>query len=234
MISAREIRESILGLIFPQVCPGCGNELHGVHSELCLSCINAMPETNFEMLSPNLVEKKFWGRLPLEAAAASFYFTGASLMQRLMHEFKYRSNRELGSQLGRMMGERIVQSGRFPADVLVPLPLFPSKEHKRGFNQALDLCEGIAEVMRIPVLNGAVIRPHFTETQTRKGRIERWKNMEGKFLVRRPGEFEGRHILLVDDVVTTGATLESCGNEILAAGGSTRLSIATLCFAVNK
>ena len=119
-------------------------------------------------------------------------------MQRLMHEFKYRGNKDLGSQLGRMMGERIVASGRFPADVLVPLPLFASKEHKRGFNQAMILCEGMAEVMRIPVLPHAVVRPHFTETQTRKGRIERWKNMEGKFLVPQTGPIEDRHILLVD------------------------------------
>lgn len=230
MISAREIRDALLGLVFPDVCPGCGNELHGEDSMLCLSCIGEMPETHFEFLHSNPVEKKYWGRLQLEYASAAFYFTSASLLQRLMHEFKYHGNKELGFQLGRMMGERIARAERVAPDVLVPLPLFPSRERKRGFNQAAVLCEGMSEVLRIPVLHDVVIRPHYTETQTRKGRIERWKNMDGKFMLKNSEAIEGRHVMLVDDVVTTGATLEACGSELLSAK-DTSLSLATLCYA---
>ena len=195
-----------------------------------MRCIDAMPETNFEIHPNNPVEKTFWGRLPLVGATAQFYFTKESLMQHLMHQFKYKRNKELGMQLGRIMGEQIKKSGRFEADALVPLPLFPGKEKRRGYNQATILCDGMAEAMKIPVLDKVIVRPQHTETQTKKGRIERWKNMEGKFILSNPDAIRNKHLLLVDDVVTTGATLEACGNELLKAGG-VQLSVATLCVA---
>ncbi|HEY6064048.1 MAG TPA: phosphoribosyltransferase family protein, partial [Chitinophagaceae bacterium] len=133
-------------------------------------------------------------------------------------------------QLGRIMGEQIKKSGRFDADALVPLPLFPAKEKRRGYNQATLLCEGMAKAMNIPVLDQVIIRPQHTETQTKRGRIERWENMEGKFLLSNQSAIHNRHLLLVDDMVTTGATLEACGNELLKAEG-VRLSVATLCVA---
>jgi ComF family protein len=230
MITIKEIRDSLVHLLFPDVCPGCGNEIFGNESLLCLQCINEMPETNFEKRAANPIEKKFWGRLPLRDAAALYYFTRESLMQRLMHELKYRGNEDLGFQLGVMMGKRVADSGRFYPDVLVPLPLFPSREKKRGYNQAAVLCEGMSEILRIPVLYNAVTRPMFTETQTKKGRIERWNNIEGKFVLERPTEIANRTIMLVDDVITTGATLESCGMEILK-GENVSLSLLTLCYA---
>ena len=152
-------------------------------------------------------------------------------MQRLMHQFKYKGNKELGLQLGRIMGELLRHSSRFSGiDALIPLPLFPSKEKKRGYNQATVICEGIAEIMDLPVVTNVISRPQHTETQTQKGRIERWKNIEGKFLLKDPSAIQNKHLLLVDDVVTTGATLEACGNELLNAQ-NVKLSIATLCLA---
>ncbi len=195
-----------------------------------MRCIDAMPETNFELHPHNPVEKIFWGRVPLAAATAQFYFTRESLMQHLMHHFKYRGNKELGLQLGRIIGEQIKQSGRFEVDALVPLPLFPAKEKRRGYNQATVLCEGMAAAMNIPVLDKVITRPQHTETQTKKGRIERWKNMEGKFILTNHDAIRDNHLLLVDDVVTTGATLEACGNELLKAE-NVRLSLAALCVA---
>ena len=230
MIHLKEVKESLLQLIFPHVCSGCGSDLLSVESTLCLRCIDALPETDFEKKTDNPVEKMFWGRLTLESAASSYYFTKESLMQHLMHQFKYKNNKDLGLQLGRMMGYQLMHSERFAADALIPLPLFPDKEKKRGYNQSVLLCEGIAESLKVPVWNDVIIRPAHTETQTKKGRIERWKNMEGKFFLTNSEKIEGKHLLLIDDVVTTGATLEACGNELLKAG-SVRLSIATLCFA---
>jgi ComF family protein len=228
MIQFKEIKDSFLHLLFPHVCTGCGNDILIEESELCMRCIAAMPETNFEIHPNNPVEKTFWGRLPLVGASAQFYFTKESLMQHLMHQFKYKRNKDLGFQLGRIMGEQINRSGRFAADALIPLPLFPGKEKRRGYNQATILCNGMAEMMNIPVLENVIIRPQHTETQTKKGRIERWKNMEGKFILADPDLIRNKHIILVDDVVTTGATLEACGIELLKAG-NVQLSVATLC-----
>jgi len=230
VIHLKEIRESLLQLVFPHVCSGCGSDLLSVESSLCLRCIDALPETGFEKHENNPVEKTFWGRLSLESAASCYYFTKESLVQHLMHQFKYKQNKELGLQLGRMMGYQLMHAGRFKVDALIPLPLFPGKEKRRGYNQSVLLCEGIADSLKIPVFNDVIIRPEHTDTQTKKGRIERWKNMEGKFFLIKPEKIEGMHLLLIDDVVTTGATLEACGAELLKTD-NVKLSIATLCFA---
>lgn len=230
MVHLKEIKDSFLHLLFPHLCTGCGSDILNEESVLCMRCIDAMPETNFEIHPNNPVEKTFWGRLPLVGATAQFYFTKESLMQHLMHQFKYKRNKDLGLQLGRIMGEQLKRSGRFEADALVPLPLFPAKEKRRGYNQATLLCEGMAKAMNIPVLDKVIIRPQHTETQTKRGRIERWKNMEGKFFLSNQEAIRNKHLLLIDDVITTGATLEACGNELLKAAG-VRLSVATLCVA---
>ena len=231
MIRLKEIKDSFLNLIFPHVCEGCGSDIINEESRLCIRCLTALPETNFQIHSGNPVEKIFWGRLSLVSATAQYYFTKESLMQHLMHQLKYKGNKELGFQLGRLMGIALKETNRFNSiDALVPLPLFPSKEKKRGYNQATVLCEGIAEIISLPVLNNVVIRPQHTDTQTKKGRIERWKNIEGKFELVNPEMIKNKHLLLVDDVVTTGATLEACGQELLSSENS-RLSIATLCIA---
>ena len=232
MISIKEIKDSFLHLLFPHVCCGCGNDILDKESVLCLRCIDAMPETNFELHPNNPVEKKFWGRLQLQHATAQYYFTRESLMQRLMHQFKYKGNKELGFQLGKIMGESLKKSTRFDIDALIPLPLFPVKEKKRGYNQATVLCEGIAESMQVPIFRDVIIRPQHTDTQTKKGRIERWQNMEGKFVLTKPEAVINKNVLLIDDVVTTGATLEACGIELLKAE-NVKLSIAALCYAAR-
>jgi ComF family protein len=230
MTGIREIRDSLLHLLFPHVCSGCGDDSLNIDSTICLRCIDRLPETGFSRHRNNPIEKKFWGRLPLLDAMAQYYFTPHSLTQHLMHELKYKGNRDLGLQLGRIMGESLMASGRFQVDALIPLPLFPARERRRGYNQATVLCEGIAESLRVPVLKGAIIRSQHTDTQTRKGRIERWQNMEGKFIVSDPASIRDSNLLLVDDVITTGATLEACGMELLKERGI-QLSIAALCYA---
>ncbi|MBC7946956.1 MAG: ComF family protein [Chitinophagaceae bacterium] len=232
MFAISEVGHSLFHLLFPQVCTGCGGDLPFTETTLCLRCLDSLPDTRFEFHPDNPVEKKFWGRLPLSGATASYYFTSESLIQHLMHEFKYRGNKELGRQLGRMMGNHIQSSGRFDVDALLPLPLFLSRQKKRGFNQAEILCQGIAEILKIPIMTSAIARTHSTDSQTNKGRIERWKNMEGNFIILDNELISGKHLLLVDDVITTGATLEACGAEMLK-GRDVRLSIATLCFAAR-
>lgn len=229
----REIKESLLQLAFPHICEGCGTDKQQTDHLLCLRCLSALPNTNFHLHSNNPVEKIFWGRLPIVNGTAHYYFTKESLMQHLMHQFKYRGNRDVGMYLGKLMGWALLDANRFCSiDVLVPLPLHKSKEHRRGYNQATILCEGISTVLNKPVLKNAVARPEHTETQTKKGRIQRWQNMEGKFQLIDGASIGGKHVLLVDDVITTGATLEACGTEILKAQ-NTRLSLAALCFSFH-
>ena len=231
MIRFKEIKDSFFHVIFPHVCDGCGSDLLNIESRLCIRCFASLPETNFEDHPNNPVEKIFWGRLPIVEASSQFYFTKESLMQHLMHQFKYKGNKELGMQLGTMMGNSLKSSKRFKEiDALVPLPLFPSKEKKRGYNQATVLCEGIAEMFHLPVLTNVIARPQLTETQTKKGRIERWRNIEGKFQLLNEAAIQNKHLLLIDDVVTTGATLEACANELFKAV-NVKLSVATLCVA---
>lgn len=221
---------ALLHLLFPHVCSGCGSDRLPPDSSLCLRCISKLPATDFAALPGNPVEKKFYGRLDLESAFSLFYFSHGSLIQQLMHAFKYKNDRELGFQLGCLMGHALRETDRIPPAALIPLPLYASKEKKRGYNQARVLCDGIAEVTGWPILANAVARKKHTDSQTRKGRVERWLNMEGNFCITDEAALENRHLLLVDDVLTTGATLEACGEVLLTAHG-TRLSLATLCYA---
>lgn len=227
------ILSPLIHLFYPHVCAGCGSDLMQDNNLLCLRCVNDLPHTNFAMHANNPVEKIFWGRLALTAAMSEFYFAKGTIIQNLVHEFKYKGNKDIGLYLGAMMGSSLLSNNRFTnIDALIPLPLFADKEFKRGFNQATILCSGISEVMNIPVIKNNVVRKRFTETQTKKHRTERWENVEGSFKVTQPTELKNKHILLVDDVVTTGATLEACGAEILKIAG-TKLSIATLAFATK-
>jgi len=225
-----EIKEALLHFLFPHICSGCGSDIMTKDSSVCLRCLHSLPETGFPDHPGNPVEKKFWGRLPVAHAAAQYYFTKESLIQHLMHQFKYKGDRALGFQLGFLMGAGFRRSPHYDVDALIPLPLFRGREKRRGFNQAAILCEGMAASMKVPVLNKIIIRSTHTDTQTRKSRIQRWQNIEGKFELADQAAIRGKRLLLVDDVITTGATLEACGHELLKAEG-VELSIAALCYA---
>jgi ComF family protein len=229
----KNILGSTLHLFYPHVCTGCGSDLLESDNLLCLTCMHDLPHTNFAALANNQIEKDFWGRINLVAAYSQFYFSKAFLIQHLIHQLKYNGDTKIGFYLGEIMGKTMLESNRFSTvDALIPLPLYADKEHKRGYNQATVICNGISAVMNIPVLQGAVIRQYATETQTRKHRTERWDNVKDSFKVKKETELNGKHLLLVDDVVTTGATLEACGQVILQAN-NVSLSIATLAYAAK-
>ena len=173
MQTLKNIFSSTLHLFYPHVCTGCGSDLLQQDNLLCLHCINNLPHTNFAQHSNNPVEKIFWGRIPITAAHSEFYFSKEFLIQQLIHQLKYKNNTAIGFYLGELMGKTLSASNRFNnIDYLIPLPLYPDKEHKRGYNQATIICNGMSEVMNIPVLNDNVIRQKFTETQTRKHRTK--------------------------------------------------------------
>jgi ComF family protein len=233
MQSLKEIFNDTLHLFYPHICAGCGSDLLEEHNMLCLHCINNLPHTNFHQQANNPIEKIFWGRISLIAAHSEFYFSKESLIQQLIHQLKYKGNTAIGIYLGELMGKSLLTSNRFNTiDALIPLPLYPDKERKRGYNQAAIICNGMSAVMNVPVIKNNVIRQRYTDTQTKKHRVERWQNVAGSFVVKDERKLRNKNLLLVDDVVTTGATLEACGASIAAIEGI-KLSIATVAHAAK-
>lgn len=234
MSTAKKWLADFSHLFFPHNCVGCGSDLLENDQSICIQCYSQLAETGFSAHPNNPIEKIFYGRLPVKEAMAAWYFTKNSILQRLIHTLKYRNNEEVGLQLGRWMGVLLQKSGRFTQlNALIPLPLFSEKEKKRGYNQAAVLCEGISEIIHVPICKGVVVRKRFTDTQTKKGRSDRWKNVDGSFEVTDPELLKGKHLLLVDDVITTGATIEACGMAISEIE-NIQLSIALLAWASDE
>lgn len=227
------IKNGLTQLFFPHTCYGCGSDLLSEESLLCLRCLNDLPETNFAKHANNPIEKIFWGRMPVVAAMTGFYFSKHAIIQTLIHQLKYKGKKEVGIFLGNRLAMQLKDSNRFnQIDALVPLPLFPDKLKKRGYNQAAVIADGMSEVLGIPVLNNVITRKLFTETQTRKGRTDRWQNVKESFALLNTDVIQNKHVLLIDDVITTGATTEACGSVLLSAGDIS-LSIAALAFATD-
>ena len=228
MLSVKSLLNDAMHLFFPHTCMGCGNDVIANDNILCLRCISNLPHTNFEKLPGNPIENIFRGRVHIEAASSQFYFSKGHLLQYLIHQLKYKGNKTAGEYLGAVMGKALLQSGRFSnIDYLIPLPLYADKEFKRGYNQAEVICDGMSTAMQVPVHANNVIRQHYTDTQTKKHRAERWENVEGSFKVLHPQKLQGKNILLVDDVITTGATLEACA-QLLTQIAGTNIYLATV------
>ena len=218
-------------MFYPHLCIGCGSDLLPDNELLCLRCIHDLPHTEFEKYPNNPIERIFIGRVPIVAATCGFYFSKGELIQNLIHELKYKGNKDAGIYLSELMGNQMMKSERFKnIDYLIPLPQFAEKENKRGFNQADIVCLGLSNTMNIPTLTKNVVRNRFTETQTKKHRTERWENVFESFKVNEESVLKNKHILLVDDVITTGATLDACAQVINKIEGI-KISIATLAFA---
>ena len=229
----RKAAQSLIQLFFPQTCRGCGSDAVSKEQLLCLSCLQRLPTTDFYPNAGNATEKILTGRLPFMNAASHFFYTQQSLIQELMHQFKYKGRQEIGEYFGKRMGEAILQSGRFQnIDAIIPMPLHKHKLKKRKYNQASILSNCIGEVLNRPVLEHIITRINAAGSQTHKNRIERWENIAGSFILQAPEVIAGKHLLLVDDVITTGATLEACGATLLKAPGAS-LSVCTLACAMK-
>jgi ComF family protein len=225
--------KSLLHLFFPYTCCGCGSDLLSENVLFCIYCQASMPLTRFECFMSNPVEKLFWGRAEIEAAAAHLYFTSGSPVQHSLHLLKYKARKEIGIYFGEQMGASLNHSLRFnDCEIIIPLPLFAAREKKRGYNQAALIAEGISQQLKIPVISDAVSRIKKTETQTHKTRIQRWENMESTFEIRDSHKISGKHVLLIDDVITTGASLEACAQVLLTSPG-VKVSIACLAHTVS-
>jgi ComF family protein len=187
-----------------------------------------MPQTNYHLDYSNPLKKRLSSRIELDYAMALFKFSKSGRVQGLLHSLKYKNYAELGIVLGNIYGERMMEAQLETVfDLIVPIPLHPSRKRKRGYNQSAMFAEGLSQKLKIPFSDEVIQRKIKTETQTRKSKLNRWENVSEVFELRDIGSVKSKKILLVDDVVTTGATLEACGNQLLEAECST-LSIACI------
>jgi ComF family protein len=227
-----DLWDDFVSLLFPRLCYGCGNHLLRNENLICTECYVVIPRTNFHLQIDNPVAQLFWGRCLIEKAAAFSFFNKGSRIRNLIHNLKYKGIEELGYELGRIYGLSLKSSG-FTADIdlIIPVPLHPSKKRVRGFNQSDLISTGIADATGLQVNTNCLARSAVSATQTRRSRFERWTNVEGIFCVTDPDIIKDSHILLVDDVITTGSTIESCANELLKVEGA-KVSVVALAFAV--
>jgi ComF family protein len=224
--------DDFISLLFPRLCYACGNYLLRNENLICTECYVVIPRTNYHNEPDNPVAQLFWGRCMIEKAAAFSYYNKGSRIRNLIHNLKYKGIREIGVELGKIYGSALKSSGFMnDIDMIIPVPLHPSKMRIRGFNQSESICTGMGEAASLPVDNQSLIRIKVSPTQTNKSRYERWANVEGIFKVVNPEVIAGKHILLVDDVITTGSTIEACTNELLKVT-NVKVSVAALAYAV--
>lgn len=220
--------EDLLSLFFPPLCLACRNRRAPAEELLCLDCQIKLPHTHFHLEAENDFTQRFWGRIPLHSGAALYHFVKGGRAQQLIHQLKYAGKRRVGLELGWYYGRRLRQSPHFAGiELIVPVPLHPRKHRRRGYNQAACFAAGLAESMGLPRREGVLKRISHTSTQTRKSRMERMANVLNAFRLARPELIRNRHVLLVDDVLTTGATLEACGARLLEVE-NVKLSMATI------
>lgn len=221
----------MLDLLFPRFCAGCGRRLTQTEKHLCCKCLRELPRTNYHLMDISPLEQMFWGHIPIERATALFFFTGSNT-RRTIHTMKYNHSPRIGKYLGQVLAEEISESGFFDGiDIIIPVPLARQRFLKRTYNQCSWIAKGMSRHTGIPVISDAVKRVCNNKTQTHLSTEERWDNVEGIFKLVRPDAIAGKHILLIDDVVTTGATTISCAQTLLQAGENTRFSIIALAMA---
>ena len=227
-----DLWDDFISLLFPRKCYACGSHLVRNESLICTECYVIIPRTNYHTLIDNPVAQLFWGRCMIEKAAAFSYYNKGSRIRKLIHNLKYKGIRELGYELGRIYGLSLDSSGFMDdIDLIIPVPLHPEKKQIRGYNQSEIISFGIADATHLPVEVNSLVRTVVSATQTKRSRYERWTNVEGIFEVIDPQAIMRKHVLLVDDVITTGSTIESCVNELLKTEG-VKVSVVALAFAV--
>jgi ComF family protein len=225
------IVNDVIGLFYPRTCGGCGVHLMTHEQNLCLICLTGLPKTYYWDYPTNPVEKLFWGKLNVTSACAFLHFVKESKVQNLLHRFKYEGKSGIGFELGKAFAQILQEKNWFSdVDVVIPIPLHISKEMRRGYNQSAYIADGMGEVIDVKVRNHALKRILASESQTRKSRFARTENVNQVFELSNIDSVKGKNVLLVDDVITTGSTLEAAGNTILRAGAS-KLYIATIAIA---
>jgi ComF family protein len=226
-----DLLDDFLSLLFPRICYGCGNHLLRNEYLICTECYVEIPRTDYHNIKENQLEKVFWGRCMIQSAAAFSFYNRGSRIRNLIHNLKYRGITAIGTELGKIYGLSLCGSEFLKdIDMIIPVPLHPSKKRSRGFNQSELIAEGLSLSTGVPVCKDILVRRTASSTQTKRSRYERWLNVEGIFSLARPEMISGKHVLLVDDVITTGSTMESCVNEVLKAP-DVKVSVVAMAFA---
>ena len=220
--------KDITDLAYPSSCLGCGTPLTDNEKSLCINCLVKLGETGMHKTEPNEITELFFNKTPIVHGCAYYKYIKGGILQRLIHDLKYRGHPEIGVLLGTIAAQAIKKSEIFNGiDYIIPVPLHPRKLKTRGYNQSEKIAEGLSQVLNIPINTDILIKSFYNETQTKKHRIQRFINSQNLFSVKYLPEHEGKHYLIVDDVLTTGATLESCINEIKTIPGAL-VSVFTL------
>lgn len=224
--------KNIYDLFYPELCACCNTALTNNEFIICISCRHDLPLTNFTNEENNLVEKSFYGKIKIEAATALFYFFKKGKIQNLIHALKYKNQQQVGTLLGDWLGCELSESGRFSTvDCIIPVPLHKNKLKTRGYNQVSYFGKNLAKSLNIPFNETILTRISYTKTQTKKVRFDRWNNVQELFFVEDQKAFENKHILLIDDIITTGATLEACCK---AFENTKNIKISIACMAYTK
>lgn len=222
------ILTSAFDFVFPRNCHICGTRLSAGNLYICPICLMKLPRTGFHRIPMNQMEQRFAGKFPFTAANAHFFYSSDTSIASLIHDLKYRQYRGLGKYMGETVAKELLPTSFFTdVDAIIPVPMHPLKQARRGYNQTIEIAKGVSEILDIPALsNLKAIRPH--RTQTRLTLDQRINNLSGTFAVENPEELRDRHILLLDDVCTTGATLTSCADTLLTSEPSMRLTLLSL------
>jgi ComF family protein len=227
----REVCIDFISMFYPRYCLVCHGGLVKGEDKLCTHCIYHLPKSSYHTNPQNPVFKRLEGRFPLEAASAFLVFRKRGRAQKILHALKYQNQPELGAEIGRVYGSDIAKGNFFrEVEIIVPIPLHVARLRKRGYNQSELFGRGLSEVMNVPMVTDAVERKVKTETQTKKNKLLRWKNVEEVFMVVNVNHVAGKHVMLVDDVITTGATIEACAQQLIKAGCK-KISVVSIAYA---
>lgn len=227
MLNISGYTRDFFNLFYPDLCAACSRTLNYGEKHICSACLWRMPKTNFHLQDDNPVLRRFWGKVTIEAAASFVFFDKGEKIQHIIHSLKYAGNKEIGIFLGELYGRELRESSLFAAcEAIIPVPLHRKKIKSRGYNQSNLIAEGLSKALRIPFYIDFLERAVATSTQTQKSRYARYENVENVF--RLSGKkIDAKRLLLVDDVITTGSTLESCA-RCVAQSGDVKMNVATV------
>lgn len=221
--------KDVLSIFYPSLCI-CNKSLLKTESVLCSVCRHNLPIINIKSHTKNEIKNVFYGRVHIKKATAFLYFNKNNSTQKLIHQLKYKGNQKIGTLLGNWFGNQLKEQGAFTdIDYIIPVPLHPKKKSERGYNQVTTFGKSLGKTLNIDYLSGVLQRVSSSKTQTLKERFERFTNSNTKFFLTDTQILENKHILLIDDVITTGATLEACCNELLKTKNLS-ISIATMAY----
>lgn len=225
-----EIQKNLLNVLFPVFCNGCSNLLLKNENVICTKCLHNLPFTLHHQIKDTEINKIFYGIIPFEFGASILYFTKKGIVQNLIHNLKYRNRQEIGTYLGDLYAKELIDLETIKSiDFIIPVPLHKKRLHERGYNQVTTFCKSIEKNLTIPVLDDVLVKKQHLKSVTDKSKEARLKHNENVFSIENKHKIEGKHILIIDDVFTTGATIEACAKEILKIK-NTKISMLTMAY----